>query len=160
MALVVETGAGVAGANSYTSLVDAQAFIDARGLTATLTEGLLLSAMDTLNAVRLRGHKTLDTNPLPCPRHTLYDIEGYLLPSNTIPAGIIAAQIWLAYYALQGSDTAAVATPAIRSETVDVISVDYAVSDGATTQISPLQLPNVKRALQGLMLSAGRIDHA
>lgn len=158
MALVVETGAGVAGANSYTSLADAQAFIDARGFTVTLTEGSLLRAMDELQAADLSGVKADQSNPLPCPRVGMTDCDGYEIASDTIPAGVIAAQIWLAFYIEQGNDPSAIATPAIKSETVDVIEVEYAVDTGDTTAVSLMDFPNVKNALRCLI--ADGIDGA
>lgn len=156
--LTVETGSGVAGANTYVSLADAQAFIDARELSVTLTDGLLLRAMDALSTVRLKGYKTNTGNPLPMPRTSLYDNEGSSIASNVVPQQIINAQIWLAYYIEQGNDPSAVSEPAISSETVDVISVDYAVNAGATTGVSVISLPNVRDSLRGLIVPAGMID--
>ena len=138
MALIVETGSGVSGANSYVSLSDAQAFIDARELSVSLTEGHLLRAMDSLAGVELRSDAI----------------------NSSVPQGLINAQIWLAFYIASGHDPAAVPEPAVRAERVDVIDISYAVRDGDMTKIDPLELPNVKRALSGLLAVSGIIHRA
>ncbi len=160
MDLIVETGAGVAGANSYTSLESAQEFLDARGYSVTLTTASLLRAMDQLNSARYLGRKSDPSNALPFPRADLLDCEGNEIPSDVVPAEMATAQIWLAYYIEQGSDPSAVATPAIKMEKVDVIEVEYAVTDGDTTSISLWSLPNVRNALRCFLAAQGRIDRA
>jgi len=125
--------------DTYVSLVDAQAFVDARDLEVTLTEGLLLRAMDALGGVQLKSF-------------------------DETPAGVIRAQVWLAYYIAQGFDPASPAGPEIKSEKVDVIETEYAVRDGDTTATSLLDLPNVRAALEGLTGSdtaiSGRLERA
>ena len=160
MALVIEDGSGVAGANSYITLVNAQAYIDLRGYTTTLTEGMLLRAVDALAGVRFRGLKYSVDNPLPWPRGGVYDNEGFYISEGTIPQQMIDAQVWAAYYIVEGSDPSAVSTPAIVSEIVDVIEVEYAVSTGETTAVSILSLPNVRDALRSITRSAGSIGRA
>ena len=161
MALIVETGSGVTSADSYTTLVDAQAFIDLRGFsTSVLTEALLLRAMDVLNAVPMKGDKVLASNSLAWPRTGVYDKEGEMVLSTVVPDGIVNAQIWLAYYILNGDDPATVATPAVRSEQVDVISTTYTASMGSTTAITALSLPNVRDSLKGYTAASGLIDRA
>ena len=141
MALVIEDGSGVAGANSYITLVNAQAYIDLRGYTTTLTEGMLLRAVDALAGVRFRGLKYSVDNPLPWPRGGVYDNEGFYISEGTIPQQMIDAQVWAAYYIVEGS-------------------VEYAVSTGETTAVSILSLPNVRDALRSITRSAGSIGRA
>ncbi len=160
MALIIETGAGVSGANSYISTADAQAYLDSRNKATVLTDGLMLSAMDALSGVRWDGFKAAAANPLPWPRSHAFDCERVLIASDVIPDQIKEAQIWLAFYIDSGSDPAAVSTPAITSESVDVLSVSYAVKVGDTTAVSLLSLPNVASKLKGLMQSSGGIDRA
>lgn len=136
MALVVETGAGVDGSNTYVSLEDAQAFVDARELAVTLTAGLILRAMDALSAVNLKPF------------------------SGTVPDGVVKAQIWLAYYISIGNDPAQVSEPAVRMEKVDVLETEFAVVDGQVTTYTPLSLPNVRDSLSGLLLGSGVLDRA
>lgn len=156
MALIVETGAGVSGANSYVSLADAQAFINARELGATLTEGHLLRAMDALTDVQWSGYKAAASNPLPWPRTHVYDADGFSVDTDSVPASVVNAQIWLAYHIASGDDPAAIATPAIKSEKVDVLETTYAVSESATTRISLLSLPNVVACLSVFSLTGSR----
>lgn len=162
MALIVETGEGVSGANSYIALADAQSFIDARGLSVTLTEGLLLSAMDPLSAVRFKGAKADKDNPLNWPRKGVVDCEGFDVAENEIPQGVIAAQIWIAYYSEQGIDaSASTSTQQIKKEKVDVIEIEYFESAGTASAVSAMTMPNVKNSLQCFITaSGGRINRA
>jgi len=97
MALTIETGSGVAGANSYVSVVDAQAWVTARGIAVTVTEALLLKAMDYLESLRAeyQGTKTSSTQALQWPRADVY-IDGTLFDANAIPTELISAQCQLA----------------------------------------------------------------
>ena len=97
MALTIETGAGVAGANSYVSVVNAQTWVTARGIAVTVTEALLLKAMDYLEALRAeyQGVKVSSDQALQWPRYDVY-VDGYPLDSDVIPATLISAQCQLA----------------------------------------------------------------
>lgn len=97
MALIIETGAGVTGANSYVSVADAQTWVTARGLGVTVTEALLLKAMDYLESLRAdyQGCKTDSTQSLQWPRADVY-IDGVLFSSADIPQELISAQCQLA----------------------------------------------------------------
>lgn len=160
MPLIVETGEGVVSANSYVTLTEAQSFIDERGLSATLTEGLLLRAMDALSGQRFNGEKARDANPLSWPRIGAYDCESNEIANDGIPRNLINAQIWLAYYIQSGSDPAEVSTPGIKREKVDVIEVEYSTKEGETTQIDLFSLPNVASNLNCLIARGGYIDRA
>ncbi len=168
MTLIIETGAGVSGANSYISTADAQAYLDSREIvnadgmdvTPNLTDGLMLRAMDALTGIRWDGFKAAAANPLPWPRSHAFDCERVLIASDVIPDQIKEAQIWLAFYIESGSDPATPSTPAVKREKVDVIEVEYAVKDGETTSVSLLALPNVKSRLKCLINTSGGIDRA
>lgn len=97
MALTIETGAGVAGANSYISVVNAQTWVTARGIAVTVTEALLLKAMDYLESLRAeyQGVKTDSTQALQWPRAGVY-IDGVLFDEDAIPQELISAQCQLA----------------------------------------------------------------
>ena len=95
MALIVEDGTLVSGANSYVSLADAQKYLDDRGDTTVITEGLLLRAADYINSFRLRfrGFKqTPLTSSMQWPRAYAV-IDDYLIPPSVIPDVIPSAQI-------------------------------------------------------------------
>jgi hypothetical protein len=97
MALTIEDGSGVAGANSYVSVVNAQAWVTARGIIVTMTEALLLKAMDYLESLRAeyQGTKTDSAQALQWPRAGVY-IDGTLIDDDVIPTELIAAQCQLA----------------------------------------------------------------
>lgn len=160
MAVVVETGEGIANANSCVSLADAQAFLDARELSVTLTDGHLLRAMDALDSVSYKGSKTHDVNALPMPRTSMTDCYGKAYDSEAVPPEFIRAQIWGAYHIAEGLDPAALATPAIKREKVDVLEVEYAVPDGTVDQVSVMSMPNVKHALRCLITNTGILGRA
>lgn|SRR5512141_3467310 len=97
MALIIETGAGVTGANSYISAADAQTWADAREIDVTITEALLLKAMDYLESLRAeyQGVKTDSAQTLQWPRSGVY-IDEVLFDSGDIPQELISAQCQLA----------------------------------------------------------------
>ena len=168
MPLVVETGEGIDQADSCVSLVDAQAFIDARALSVTLTEGLLLRSMDALVSATYKGTKTHDTNALPMPRTDLENCDGVIYLPNVVPPEFIRAQIWGAFYIAQGNDPAAAAEAPIKKEKVDVIEVEYAIDNGKSESLDFLSLPNVRDSLRCLLadsslngaVGGGMIDRA
>jgi len=161
MALIVETGLGLdADANSYVRLADAQAFIAARGLTTTITEGHLLQAMDQLNPLDYCGVRTSQNNPLPMPRVGIYNDDGYQYRINAIPQEMVQAQIWAAYYIAEGQDMTARSTPAIKREKVDVLEIEYAVEDGYRESVGLLSLPNVRHALRNFVSRSRQIQRA
>ena len=131
MALVIEDGTGVAGANRYVNVADAQAWVAARGLAFTgadsVIEQRLLMAMDLIESYRsrFRGSKTLSTNPLQWPRTAAF-VDDVELDDDVIPEELRSAQIQLAYEAqtttLQPSGTGR----EVLEETVDVITTKYA----------------------------------
>lgn len=107
MTLIVETGAVVAGANSYTTVVATQAFAAARGLTLPTGTGadaaiekLLIVAMDYIEGLRaeFQGSKTAKDNPLQWPRDSVV-VDGFEVEDDEIPACLVQAQQRLACYA-------------------------------------------------------------
>jgi hypothetical protein len=97
MALTIEDGTGVAGANSYISVADAQDYADLRGLSVTITEALLIKACDYLEALRgdYQGEKTSGDNSLQWPR-TGVTVDGFSIGTDEIPDILISAQAQLA----------------------------------------------------------------
>ena len=95
MALVVETGAGVAGANTYHDLVSAAAYFAERpnaaawsGSTDPLrTEALLYSCawLEGRYGGGLRGGIVASDQALLWPRGTFYDSHGRLVATGTVP---------------------------------------------------------------------------
>lgn len=142
MAIVVEDGSVVAGANSYASVAQLEAYADLRGITLPVEtvekERLLIRAMDYLEG-RLYdypGTRVSPTQPLPWPRSYAY-VEGVYIDHLTIPAVLIEAQLDIAANSV-GLNLMGVQAPqskgAVTQETVGPVSVSYAAPDpGART---------------------------
>lgn len=113
MALVVEDGTGLANADAYVS----EAFVDAYDLdyvndatwqaaTSTVKERSIRQATQYLDAVygtRWNGEKLVCTQSLDWPRCSVYDSDGCLLDSDSVPVGIERACAELAIRAATGS---------------------------------------------------------
>lgn len=173
MALTIEDGTGVVGATSYVTLAEAKSYASARGLVflgpdgvATATdpqlEVLLVKAVDYLESRRARykGAKVGGSGYLQWPRinadGTAVVIDGTALavpPAvGSIPVELKAAQCQLAFEIATVDPLPTTTGPAIRQETLDVISTTYAVSDNAG-QVLPV-LPKVEALLKPLYKNA------
>lgn len=102
MALTVEDGSGVAGADSYISLADARAILTPLGqdlnVDDTTAEQQLRNAVYYLEAYRkqFKGLKNAQSNPLQWPRSGVW-IDGYSITNTTIPDDLKRAQVYAAY---------------------------------------------------------------
>ncbi len=147
MALIVETGAIVAGANSYVAIADADSYHTDNGnagwtgTTAAKTAALLKSAryLDCKYRLRWKGtRRQVVAQPLEWPRlgvDILFgdeslggETEGYrsfsFLPANSFPQRLKAAQCELARRALT-ADLAADVDGSVQTEKVDVLETTY-----------------------------------
>lgn len=101
MALVIEDGTIVPGAESYVSAAELKAYAAKRGITVpaddSACEVLLIKAMDYLNGYepRWKGCRVSAEQPLAWPRKGVR-ANGFPLPSNTIPGPLKAGQCVLA----------------------------------------------------------------
>lgn len=132
MTLIVEDGTGVAGAESYASVTDADSYWSARGntvwagLTQTQKDQALRSACAYMEAIYMgkwKGRRVSSLQPLSFPRSGIVvDDVQYV---NTVPSAIRDANIELA---LRSSDSALMEDQGaqVASETVGPISVTYA----------------------------------
>lgn len=106
MSLTVETGAGVAAADTYISEADATTYAASRGLTAWATalsparEIALRKGFDYLNQTyRYSGYRMTETQAGEFPRSDLYDsYDGYVVAG--IPTRLKYAQVEAAFRAL------------------------------------------------------------
>src|SRR5688572_8818215 len=105
MALTIETGAGVTGADSYASVAEARAYATSRGITSltALTDAqvevLLRKASDFLESLesRFKGSRVADDQALAWPRSDVYLFSSdTLFDEEDIPAQILTAQCQLA----------------------------------------------------------------
>lgn len=139
MALTIEDGSGVAGANSYIDVVAARAYAAARGLTLPAADGdveaLLIKAMDFIEAYRgdFQGLKTAAANPLQWPR-TGVTLDGYPLAEDTIPQVLKDAQAQLTVDAQNADLMPTGAGREVVMERVDVVQVQYAESGNTNPQ--------------------------
>lgn len=154
MALVVEDGSGVAGANSFVSEAEASAFFAARGLGFDDYEAKLLRAMDELMAHRYAGTRTHIVNNLPFPRTGISDVYGNDYSSEEVPESVKLAQLWLSYYIGQGFDPSGAYTIAVKREKVSKIEVEYVAGEGGKSRLSLSDLPNVYNVIKHLLFSS------
>ena len=135
--LVVETGDIVAGANTFVSADTANQYLFDRGLVTQ-------EQVDTVNmaALLLRGLNAFVR--LDC-------LSGYVLPLSakvTIPAALVEAQIWAAYYILldDKNDPGTMSEQAVKRERVGDLEIEY--QDGQSTRYTSVDsMTNVRAAL-------------
>lgn len=102
MALVIEDGTNVSGANSFATVVECQAYADARGLSLPTDEAdieiLLVKAADYLNSLepKFKGYRYYyaDGQALCFPREDIYEHDLYI--GGEIPDSLKNAQCQLA----------------------------------------------------------------
>ena len=91
MALVVENGSVVAGANSYVTLAEYRDWANARGIVSsdsdTILERQVLRAMDYFEQLMFIGNKANENQPLQWPR-TEALIDGYYADATEIPVQV------------------------------------------------------------------------
>jgi hypothetical protein len=139
MALIVENGLGLADAESYISVADADAYHSNRGntawaaLTTTTKEQLLRKATDYMEQVyRLRwlGYRHTETQALSFPRDEVprkdftYLNQFSFYPNDTVPIEIKNSCAELASRAIN-SDLAPDIARIAKREKVDVLEVEY-----------------------------------
>lgn len=156
MALTVEDGTGLANAEAYISVSDADAYFAARGNTAwaALTEAqkeqALRKGADYLEGYRWKGDRYTATQALAWPRYNVI-VDGWALDADTLPSALVRANAELALKASAGELLADVGAQ-VKSETVGPISVTYA--DGARQQT---RYEAIERMLVSLLFGGGMI---
>ena len=142
MALIVETGAIIAGADSYVSVTDCDTYHSARGNSAwsgtdAVKEYALRKAVAYLDGHyrnRLKGVMVDPINQLLAwPRYDVV-IDGVILASDTIPQKLKDAQCELALIALS-ADLAPSVSAGIKREKIDVLETEYFAGAPAGTTV-------------------------
>lgn len=163
MALTVEDGTGVDGANSYVTLVEVRAYASARGLTIPAVdadlEKLVVKSTDYLEAQRRRyvGLRVNGQGYLQWPR--MQDdgsgvvIDGCELTTTEVPSELKLAQCQLVAELVDVDPLGTVSGAAIRREKIDVLETEYAVSDGNRAP-APF-MPKVEALLAPLFKASG-----
>jgi hypothetical protein len=153
MSLIIETGAGLSGAESYVNLADAAAYAEARGLTfaisgddEALAEQALRRATTWLDATyrsQFPGdRKNLRQQALEWPRIGAYDRNGYNITDSEIPRELVAATIEAAVRekASPGALSPDVTPGQIaKMERVEgAVTVEYAIGSGVISDQRPV----------------------
>lgn len=143
MALIVETGAIVEGANSYAAIADADAYHAERlntewtaASTAQKTAALLNATvyLDGKYRNRWQGSRITVLQPLEWPRYGVTVGVGYLVAATTIPDAIKYATCELALRALSSPLAPDVAPSArVKRKKIDVIETEYVTGDFQTS---------------------------
>lgn len=143
MALIVEDGTGVAGANSMASVAQADAYFAARGETfwSALDEGekesALINASSSLaDSTRypFKGSKTYGyAQRQPWPRSGAVERHGEAIPNNAMPYQVQDATCYLAGQSSQGVDLSPALARGgqVKQKTVGPLTTVYA--DNAPT---------------------------
>lgn len=141
MTLIVETGANVAGSNTYVSAADFITYAAARGyvIDPDEAEQWITLAMDYLETLQFIGTKQTRDQSLQWPRYDVV-IDSWYLNPNTIPPELIKAENEIAIQMSLGNDPIQNREPDIKSEQVGSIKVEYA--DGASSITLPIRITN------------------
>jgi hypothetical protein len=132
MAIIVEDGTGVVGANSYVSVAELEAFAAARGITIVGDpETLLIRAMDYIETLDYCGRKLNSVQSLQWPRYGVW-VDGYPYAVNTIPTELKNALMQTALSIDAGVDPLSTIPRVIHSASVGPMSVTY--QDGSNTE--------------------------
>lgn len=143
MAIVVETGAIVSGANSYVSRADAIAYAASRGVTladSTATDAILIKATDYLETFRNRfkGGLVDRDQPLAWPRFNAV-IEGFSWDTDEIPRHVINAQLAVALEINAGDDPLNPSMqqgPVTQKSVAGAVSVSYAAGNSSSIKVN------------------------
>ena len=140
MAIIVEDGTLVAGANSYASEAELAAYADLRGIVITGIESeLLITAMDYIESRAFLGTKKSVDQALVWPRNGVY-IDGFLIADDAIPQLLKDAQMEAALAVEAGSNPSGSVARATKREKLGEMEVEYMDGAAAVT---------INRALSG-----------
>lgn len=164
MALIVEDGTGLATAESYISVADADAYITAyKGSDATwgaateaAKEIAARVAMQYLDgAYNWKGEKYSAAQAGDFPRNFLYDVDGTMIEG--VPQKLKYASAEVMYLHVKGTTLTVDVdrSKQVKREKVDVIEVEYEA--GASQQ--PV-FPVISRLLSDYVRSSGRIQRS
>lgn len=172
MALTIEDGSIVTGADSYISLADAKSFLEDYyseyddeaaaflGFGTTRQEVILRRAaydLDRRYRKRWKGFKRVQTQSLDWPRVDVIDEDDYDVPEDTIPRRLQRAQVEIAK---RLANSVAIFEDRdrggrVKSEKVDVISITYFDNAPSETLFEGLDA-----TLKGLLAAENRIVRA
>lgn len=159
MALIIEDGTGVTGANSYASVAEIKAYCQQRGIDLPPTdpeiEVMAVQAFDYVESfeARYKGRRTYPNQRTAWPRTGVkFGCDDF--PDNQIPWQLKEAQCQATAESVD-ADLMPNITAAVKREKVDVLEVEYAsatTTDGMTPTPS---FPKVDAKLAMLFASSG-----
>lgn len=157
MALVIEDGSLVTGANAFVTVAEVRAFAGARASTLAqddpAIEKAVILAGDFVEALRgqFRGRKVTADQALQFPRLDL-TVDGYPVAKDAIPKVLKDAQCQLALYVLAGTELqpSGNGREVIR-EKIDVLETEWKPGTGSNPQPALTKA----RALLAPLLSGG-----
>lgn len=150
MAIIVEDGSIVSGANSYVTESELAQYATDRGVTLVGTASqLLYKSMDYIEAQSYIGDKSTQEQPLQWPRHNAY-IDGYLFSSAAIPKELKEGQMMVAISIDAGVDPLSTVDRAAKVEVLGPMSTEYADNASDTQTIR-----SISSKLSKLLASSG-----
>lgn len=166
MALVIEDGTVVTGANSYIDIDTAKAYAQARGVDLGVDNSLIerraVVAMDYLETLNYKGRRTDPVDQALAWPRTDVVIDGVVVPENSIPARLRNAQAQLIIEQTNGvkifSSRGASSEPIefVKKEKVDVIETEFATPKELGVELLAVaSMPAVDSLLRGLIRGLG-----
>jgi len=142
MALVIEDGSVVTGANSYVTLAEFKAWADSRDISYNADDNVLeaqiLRAMDYIERLYFIGNKANENQPLQWPR-TEALIDGYYADATEIPKEVKIAVYEATVVEAAGYSELEVQSRKTLRERVGDIEVQYADNSENRTITPALQ---------------------
>lgn len=142
MALVIEDGSVVSGANSYVTLAEFKAWADSRDISYNaddnVVEAQILRAMDYFERLFFIGNKANENQPLQWPR-TEALIDGYYADATEIPKEVKTALYEATVVEAAGYSELEVQSRKTLRERVGDIEVEYAENSENRTITPALQ---------------------
>lgn len=157
LALTVETGAGVEGANSFATLAQARDFALLRGVVLSATDSVLtaylVKATDWLKQKSYLGTKTNAGEAyLPWPRSGLI-VDEEVFDEDTVPSAIVEATCQLCIEQQNGAILfPALVDPEVKREKIGPIDTEY-----VTGRTSP-RMPAVDAILAPWIVQRGGLS--
>ncbi len=157
--VVVETGAGLANANSYVSLAYADTYFAGHPFYADAWELLdqstreayiIYATLQLDNEFIWRGRRATGTQALDWPRTGVYDLYDLAIAENSLPLRLMQATCEQAYYLTKGDRSAETQTSGeIDKLKIDVIELDFSSSSSTSFSTQPVG-STVRGLLRGL----------
>jgi len=157
MALVVEDGTLVSGADSYVTLAEFKAWADKRGVTYGTDEVVtqqIYRAMDYIESLNFIGEKSDENQALQWPRDQVV-IDGYYIDSDEMPNELKVAVYESIKAELDGDSRMTASDRRTISEKVGDLQVTYANNADVKRSI-----PAVTKALRKLIRPMAMVSRA